>query len=57
VVIPAHDIVYDVGTYAADPHVFFVEVADGQMDVRLVPLSGRLPPVLNSLRITHRPDR
>lgn len=56
-VLPAHDIVYDVGTFAADDHTFFVQVLDGRMDVRFVPRAGSNKPIVNALRITHRPDR
>jgi len=56
-VLPAHDIAYEVGTFKADKHAFFVEVADGQMDVRLIPRAGSDKPVINSLRVTRRPDR
>ena len=56
-VLPAHDIRYEVGRFAADDQRFFVEVTDGRLDVRLVPRSGSQPPVLNALRVTHRPDR
>ncbi len=57
VVLPAHDIVYEVGNLKADKHTFFIEVADGQMDVRLIPRAGSELPVVSSLRVTHRPDR
>jgi subtilisin family serine protease len=56
-VLPAHDIQYEVGRYAADDQRFFVEVTDGRLDVRLVPRAGSRPPVLNALRVIHRPDR
>lgn len=56
-VLPAHDIVYEVGNLTADKHTFFIEVTDGQMDVRLIPRAGFEAPVVNSLRVTHRPDR
>ena len=56
-VLPAHDIAYDVGTLAADNHSFFVEVADGRMDVRFIARAGSDNPVINAVRITHRPDR
>jgi hypothetical protein len=56
-VLPAHDIAYEVGIFKADRHTFFVEVADGQMDVRLIARAGYDKPVINSLRVTHRPDR
>lgn len=55
--LPAHDIQYEVGRYAADNQRFFIEVTDGRLDVRLVPRSGSRPPVINALRVTHRPDR
>jgi hypothetical protein len=56
-VLPAHDITYDVGTLAADNHTFFVEVVDGRMDVRFIARAGSESPVINALRITQRPDR
>jgi hypothetical protein len=56
-VLPAHDIRYEVGTFAADNHTFFIEVTDGRMDVRFVPRSGYEAPVVNALRVTRRPDR
>lgn len=56
-VLPAHDVAYEVGSFAADKHVFFIEVDDGQMDLRLVPRAGSELPVIDSLRVTHRPDR
>lgn len=57
VVLPGHDIVFDVGPLAADVHNAFVEVSDNRMDVRLVPTSGSKLPVINALRVTQRPDR
>jgi subtilisin family serine protease len=56
-VLPAHDIMYDAGALTADDHTFFVEVTDGRMDVRFVPRAGFNLPVINALRVTHRPDR
>jgi hypothetical protein len=56
-VLPAHDITYEVGTLAADDNVFFVEVTDNRMDIRLIDRGTRYPPVINALRVTHRPDR
>ncbi len=53
--LPAHDIVYEVGTFAADPNRFQVAVTDGQLDVRLVSRT-RKAPVINAIRVTHRPD-
>jgi hypothetical protein len=55
--LAAYDISYDVGTYRAADHVFFVEVSqDGRLDIRLIRRFGYEPPILNALRITHRPD-
>jgi subtilisin family serine protease len=56
-VLPAHDITYDVGRFAADDNRFFVEVVDGRMDVRFIARPESEPPVINALRVTHRPDR
>jgi subtilisin family serine protease len=56
-VLPAHDIVFEVGEFAADKQTFFIEVADGRLDVRLIPRAGFGKPVINSLRVTQRPDR
>jgi hypothetical protein len=56
-VLPAHDIRYEVGTFAADNQTFFIPVTDGRMDVRFIPRTGFDNPVINALRITHRPDR
>lgn len=57
VVLPAHDIQYEVGRYAAEARTFFVEVTDGRLDVRLLPRSGSKPAVINALRVIHRVDR
>ncbi len=56
-ILPAHDIVYQVGTLAAESRTFFLNVTDGQMDIRLIPRAGSDPPVINAARITHRTDR
>lgn len=56
-VLPAHDIAYQVGTLAAESRTFFLNVTDGQMDIRLIPRAGSDPPVINAARITHRTDR
>jgi hypothetical protein len=56
-VLPVHDIVFDVGYQAADDHTFFVYVGDGRLDIRLVPKTGFDPPIINALRVTQRPDR
>lgn len=56
-VLPAHHIRYEVRSMTADDHTFTVEVTDARMDVRLVPRAGAESPVINALRVTHRPDR
>jgi subtilisin family serine protease len=57
VVLPAHDVQYEVGRYAAEARTFFIEVVDGRLDVRLIKRSGSSAPILNALRVTRRPDR
>ncbi len=56
-VIYAHDIALEVGSFAADNHTFFVPVTDGQLNVRFIPRRGFGQPIVNALRVTHRPDR
>ncbi len=56
-VLPAHDIVLAAGTLTADDYSFFVPVAGGRIDVRLVARTGFGEPIINALRVTHRPDR
>ena len=56
-ILPAHDIVYQVGTLTAESRTFFLNVTDGQMDIRLIPRAGSDLPVINAARITHRTDR
>lgn len=53
----AHDVALAVGSFAADQHTFFVPVTDGQLNVRLFPLRRSDKPIINALRITHRPDQ
>lgn len=57
VVLPAHDIQYEVGRFAAEARTFFVEVTDGRLDVRLIKRSGSKPAVINALRVIRRTDR
>ncbi len=57
VVLPAHDIAYEVGKFTADEHHFFVEVTDNRLDVRFLGRTTRDKAVLNGLRVVHRPDR
>ncbi|WP_436499822.1 S8 family serine peptidase [Actinokineospora sp. HUAS TT18] len=57
VVLPDYDIAARVGSLTADSHEFWVTVPEGgSIAVDLAAEKGKLPPVINSLRITHRPD-
>ena len=56
-VLPAYDIAYEVGSFTADDHSFYVMVSDGRLDIRLVPRRGYQQPIINALRVTQRPDR
>lgn len=56
-VLPSYDIAYEVGSYTADDHSFFVEVTDGRLDIRFIRQRGYDPPIINALRVTQRPDR
>ena len=53
---PAFDISGEVGKNTADQHTYFVKVADGTLNVRLIPRAGYLPPIINAIRVTNRPD-
>ncbi|HEX5691255.1 MAG TPA: malectin, partial [Roseiflexaceae bacterium] len=55
-VLPAHDIAAEVGGLTADTHTFFVVVNDGQLSVRFVTRKGFDVPLINAVRVTHRPD-
>ena len=57
VVLFAHDVSAEVGTYTADSHSFFVPVTDGSLNVRFVTRRGFGEPEISALRATHRPDR
>ena len=54
--LPSHDIAGEVGTFNADTHKLLVPVTDGQLNVRFVPRSGFAVPIVNGVRVTHRPD-
>ncbi len=56
-VLPAYDAFYEVGRYAADSNTFFIEITDGRADLRLVSRAGFMKPIINALKLTHRPDR
>jgi hypothetical protein len=53
----AHDIALAVGSLVADQHIFFVTVTDGQLNVRFLPWERNDQPIVNAIRVTHRPDR
>ncbi len=55
--LPAHDIAAEVGRLAADNHEFFMTVTDGQVALRMVTRRGFKEPLINAIRLTHRPDR
>jgi hypothetical protein len=57
VVLPAHDVASEVGSFAADNHVFFVVVSDGQLNIRFVGRRGSAPPIINAISIMHQPGR
>lgn len=57
VVLDDYDIVAAVGPLTADRRTFPVTVtAGGSITVGVGPYSSALPPVLNAVRVTHRPD-
>jgi hypothetical protein len=57
-VLPAYDIPLAAGgTYRADEQSFFVNITDGQLNVRFVERRGFGDPQINALRVTHRPDQ
>ena len=45
------------GALAADDHVFYVVVTDGQLNIRFVARTGFGQPIINALQVMHRPDR
>ena len=56
-VLPGYDPTASVGTLAADRKTFTVTVpANGTIEVFFGSRKGKQPPIINSLRITHRPD-
>jgi malectin (di-glucose binding ER protein) len=56
-VLPAHDIAAEVGSFAADDHVFYVVVTDGQLNIRFITRTGFGQPIINAIQVVHRPDR
>jgi subtilisin family serine protease len=55
--LPAYDIAASVGSFAADEHVFYVTVTDGQLNIVIADRRGYQPPIVNALGVTHRPDQ
>jgi subtilisin family serine protease len=57
-VLPGYDVAAAVGTLTADRHEFFVTVPQGgTVEVFFGARQGKQLPIINSLRVTHRPDR
>ncbi len=57
-VLRGHDVVAAVGTLTADTRTFWVTVADGgSITIDFGSYRGKLPPYVNAVRVTHRPDR
>ena len=57
VVLASYDPVAAVGNLTADHRIFTVTVAEGgSIQVSFGAKKGKLPPIINALRITHRPD-
>jgi hypothetical protein len=54
-VLPSHDVVAEVGTYAADRHTFRLPVTDGQLNIRFVERRGYAAPIVNAIRVIHQP--
>ncbi|MGW1279902.1 S8 family serine peptidase [Streptomyces tsukubensis] len=55
-VLPALDIALEAGSYAAVQRTYTVTVTDGTLNVRFVARAGYGKPLVNSLRVTDRPD-
>jgi Malectin domain/Viral BACON domain len=55
VLLPAHDVAGEVGSFAADNHTFRVQVTDGQLNIRFVERRGYAPPIVNAIRVVHQP--
>ncbi|MFD3539054.1 S8 family serine peptidase [Streptomyces sp. NPDC058662] len=56
-VLPSLDISLEAGTYTALTRTYTVTVTDGVLNVRFVTHSGFGKPLLNTLRVTDRPDK
>jgi len=57
-VLTAYDIVLEAGTLTAVNESFFVPVTTGRLDVRFLRrFDSKRDPLINAVRVTHRPDR
>ncbi|MFJ7204114.1 S8 family serine peptidase [Streptomyces sp. NPDC098789] len=56
-VLPSLDIALEAGTYTALTRSYTVTVTDGVLNIRFVTHSGFGKPLLNTLRVTDRPDK
>ncbi|MCX4782269.1 S8 family serine peptidase [Streptomyces sp. NBC_01264] len=56
-VLPSLDIALEAGTYTALTRTYTVTVTDGTLNIRFVTHTGFGKPLLNSLRVTDRPDK
>jgi subtilisin family serine protease len=56
IVIYAHDVALEVGSFAADNHTFYVLVTDGQLNIRFVPRRSYGVPMINAIAVINRPD-
>ncbi len=58
VVLPAYDIFFEGGSLTAVNETFFVPVTRGRLDIRFLTRFGSpRDPLVNAVRVTHRPDR
>ena len=55
-VLFALDISSEVGENTADNKMFIVPVTDGQLNVRFIGRQANKEPIINAIRVTHRPD-
>ncbi|MFE7135466.1 S8 family serine peptidase [Streptomyces sp. NPDC057638] len=56
-VLPSLDIALEAGSYAAVQRTYTVTVTDGTLNVRFIAHKGYGKPLLNTLRVTERPDK
>lgn len=54
--LPGPDISAEVDKHTADNHKFFVKETDGQVHLRFLIRRSFKEPVVNALRVIHRPD-